>query len=98
MTENKEYKKHVNIFLTQYVLKTHLLEKGNRNYMKLAFNEKVHIFFSDGRNKAKQCAGYAYFLKKRISNILSHYDINTMITKGNTLKFKSILHEIMEYC
>lgn len=45
MTENKKYKKHVNIFLTQYVLKTHLLEKGNKNYMKLAFNEKVHIFF-----------------------------------------------------
>lgn len=48
--------------------------------------------------RQNQGAGYAYFLKKRISNILSHYDINTMIIKGNTLKFKSILHEVMEYC
>lgn len=38
------------------------------------------------------------FKMKKFTFFLSHYDINTMITKGNTLKFKSILHEIMEYC
>lgn len=51
MTENKKYNQHVNIFLTQYVLKTHLLEKGNRNYIKLAFK----IFFQ--MDEARQNQG-----------------------------------------
>lgn len=69
--------------------------------MKLAFKmKKFTFFFQMDETRQKQGAGYAYFLKKKksISNRLSHYDINTMIIKGNTLKFKSILHEIMEYC
>lgn len=59
--------------------------------------KKFTFFFrwtKQGKTRCRLCL----FSKKRISNILSHYDINTMITKGNTLKFKSILHEIMEYC
>lgn len=69
--------------------------------MKLAFKMKKFTFFQMDETRQKQGEGYAYFLKKKkksISNRLSHYDINTMIIKGNTLKFKSILHEIMEYC
>lgn len=81
-------------------MKTHLLEKGNRNYdMKLAFQMKKFTFFQMDETRQKQGEGYANFLKKKsISNRLSHYHINTKIIKGNTLKFKSILHEIMEYC